>query len=173
MADYRSACRQGDRRGVRGVRVSPCEESVYGLPQAWAEFLDGFNPWSWYGHFTFRDYPHPETACKTWDLFIHKLNRGIFGCRYYNRASDGVTWARATEYQRRGAIHFHGLLGRIPEGVRRLEYMDVWHELGGISRIYPYQADRGAEYYMSKSTYAWKKGEIDFSGNLSQILLTL
>ena len=147
--------------------------SKYHLPQVWAEYLNSFNPWSWYGHFTFKEYPHPETASKTFDLFIHKLNRHIFGCRYYKHKEKGVTVARATEYQQRGSIHFHAILGRIPGDVRRLKYMDLWYELGGISRIYPYQSGLGAEYYMSKSTYAWKKGEIDLSGPLLQTSLAL
>ena len=144
----------------------------YHLPQVWAEYLDSFNPWSWYGHFSFRGTPHPETASKTFDLFVHKLNRQIFGCRYYKHPEKGVTWARASEYQKRGAVHFHAILGRIPEDVRRFQYMDLWYELGGISRVYPYQSRLGAEYYMSKSTYAWKKGEIDLGGPLLQSLLT-
>ena len=63
-------------------------------------------------------------------------------------------------------MHFHAILGRIPEDVKRLFWMDEWYELGGISRIYPYEVNKGAEFYMSKSVYAWKNGEIDISGNL-------
>ena len=140
------------------------DESNYHLPQVWAQFLD--NPsyhWSWYGHFTFRDYPHPETAGKAWDKFIHCLNREAYGSRYWKDKSKGVTWARGTEDQKRGAVHFHALIGNLPERVRRMDYVDMWYDMAGIGRIYAYEAGRGAEFYMSKSTYAWKKGEIDLS----------
>lgn len=153
--------------------LTQSHKSNYELPQAWAEYLSQFNPWSWYGHFTFRDYPHPESANKAWNLFTHKLNRKIFGVKYWKHPERGVTWARGTELQGRGAIHFHAILGRIPKDVRRLAWMDEWYELGGISRIFPYEENRGAEYYMSKSTYAWKRGEVDLGGPLSQTSLTL
>ena len=143
----------------------------YYLPQAWGTWLDGFNPWSWYGHFTFRGYPTPEYADKTWDKWIHALNRSIWGCHYWkHKDSKGVTWARGTELQRRGAIHYHAILGRIPDDITRFYWMDEWYKLGGTSNIFAYEHGRGAEYYMSKSTYAWKKGEIDLSANLAQML---
>lgn len=139
----------------------------YYLPQAWSEFLN--NPlwnWSWYGHFTFRDYPHPETADKVWYRWIHNLNRSIFGVRYYNRPDDGVIWSRGTEYQRRGAVHYHAVIGSIPGSISRMYWLDAWFKMAGICRIYAYQRGRGAEFYMSKSTYAWKRGEIDLGGPL-------
>ncbi len=141
--------------------------SNYEIPQAWAQFLDHdcFH-WNWYGHFTFRDYPHIETACKAWDKFIHILNRECFGVRYWKDKSKGVTWARGTEDQKRGAVHFHAIIGNIPDRVRRMDYVDRWFEVAGIARIYAYEKGRGAEFYMSKSTYAWKRGEIDLSETL-------
>lgn len=147
--------------------------SNYELPQVWADYLNRFNPWAWYGHFTFRGDPHPEQAVKTWDLWTHKLNRKLFGVKYWKHPERGVTWARGTELQRRGAIHFHAIIGRVPGDIRRFDWMDEWYKLGGISRIFPYEANRGAEYYMSKSTYAWKRGEVDLGGPLPQTSLTL
>lgn len=145
------------------------------LPEVWATFLNQPEwEWSLYGHFTFRDtinqqMVHPEYAGKAWDRFIHKLNREIFGCRYYKRASDGVTWARASEDQRRGAIHYHAIIGRVPGEIRRLDLMDRWFEMAGIARIQAYEVGRGAEFYMSKSCYAWKRGEIDLGGPLAEM----
>jgi hypothetical protein len=43
----------------------------------------------------------------------------------------------------------------------------------GISRIYHYEVSRGAEFYLSKSTYAWKRGEVDLSANLPLPMLDL
>lgn len=148
------------------------------LPEIWATFLDKPEwSWSWYGHFTFRDvlnpytglkhHVHPETALKTWDKFIHGLNREIYGVRYWKRKHQGVVWARGTELQIRGAIHFHALIGGIPSTVRRLDYLDVWNDLAGFARIFAYEQGRGAEAYLSKSAYAWKRGEIDLGGPLA------
>jgi hypothetical protein len=146
---------------------SEIAEGKYYLPQAWASFLDNDSyHWNWYGHFTFRDYPHPETADKAWNKFIHLLNRDCFGHYYWKDKSKGVTWARGTEDQKRGAIHFHAIIGNIPDRVDRMKYKEVWFDMAGISRIYAYEKQRGAEYYMSKSTYAWKKGEIDLSDSM-------
>jgi hypothetical protein len=166
-----------------GTAQCPCPElaevaatdlqtpSKYHLPQVWAEYLGQFNKlWNWYGHFTFKGNPHPETACKLWDVWIHRMNREIYGQRYWKNKNKGVIWARATEYQRRGTVHFHALIGDIPDYVNRMRYIDMWHSRGGISRIESYVAHRGAEYYMSKSTYAWKRGEVDLSDTLKKQL---
>ena len=137
------------------------------ISQEWAEYLS--NPafdWSLYGHFSFRGYPHIESACKAWDTFIHELNRKIFGWYYWKDKSKGVPWARGTEYQKRGAVHFHAIIGGVPDCVGRFDLMERWHDMAGISRIFAYERERGAEFYMSKSSYAWKKGEIDLGGPL-------
>ena len=147
------------------------------LACSYASFLDK-PEWNWslYGHFTFRDrvddsglrkFVHPEAACKIWDKFIHQLNKEIFGNRYYKRKKDGVVWARATEFQIRGALHFHALIGCVPDRVRRLDYVDFWYALAGFARIYKYEPGKGAEGYLSKSCYAWKRGEIDLGGPLA------
>lgn len=148
-----------------GSGLCPVPESNYTLPQAYATFLESFNPWSWYFHFTSRDDTHPEAFLKRFKRWSHNLNREIFGVRYYKRG-EGITYALGLEYQSRSVIHAHGIAGRIPDTVRRFDYMDMWDELSGFARIYPYEKDRGAEYYMSKSTYAWKHGEIELSSTL-------
>lgn len=152
---------------------------VKSLPQVWGEFLNQPEfEWSLYGHFTFRDvlggdgvlrHVHPESAGKTWDVFIHELNRKIFGQRYWKRPTEGVSWARASEYQVRGAIHYHAVIGRVPPEIRRLDLMDKWNARAGYARIYPYEVGRGAEFYLSKSCYAWKKGEIDLGGPMAEL----
>jgi hypothetical protein len=147
--------------------------SNYELPQAWANYINQLNPrWSWYGHFTFRDFPHPERCIKTWALWIAKLNKEIYGNRYYKKPVS-ICWVRATELQERGCPHFHAVIGNVPSDVRRLEWLDRWNEIAGFARILPYLAHRGAEFYMSKSAYAWKNGEIDVSNNLPDNPLAL
>ena len=148
------------------------------LPALWADFLD--KPewwWIWYGHYTFRDvvspydghthHVHPVSALKVWDKWIHQLNGEAYGVKYWKNKNKGVVWARGTEFQNRGAIHFHALIGQVPENVRRMDYVDKWFNMAGIARIYEYQWGKGAEFYMSKSAYAWKRGEIDLGGPLA------
>lgn len=151
------------------------------LNEVWASFLDK-PEWRWdlYGHFTFRDirrpgeslphHVHPESANKTWMKFIHHINRKIYGVRYYKRPEDGVVWARGTELQIRGAIHYHALIGCTSapgsQELRRLDLMDLWYDWAGIARIVQYEPGKGAEGYLSKSAYAWKRGEIDLGGPL-------
>jgi hypothetical protein len=145
------------------------------LQKYWVEFVKQW-PWSWFCHFTYKDNPftdemiHPEAAVKIHDKLIHILNREIFGVRYWKRPNDGVIWIRAREYQYRGAIHFHDLIGRVPEWINRLKYMDLHDKMGGYARIHPYKGKGcGAEEYLCKSAYAFKKGDIDVGGPLKYV----
>jgi hypothetical protein len=133
------------------------------VAEAYGLFLERW-PWSWFTTNTFRTEIHPEAAGKVWKRWIHLLNREIFGSRYWSRPQDGVIWARGLEYQRRGVIHFHALLGRIPASVRRLAWMDRWNELAGFARIEPYDPSKGARYYLGK--YVLKGGDINLGGPL-------
>jgi hypothetical protein len=133
------------------------------LVNEWAAFLDHW-PWDWFTTNTFREEIHPESAGKVWNKWLHQLNREIFGSRYWNRPNDGVIWARGLEYQRRGVIHFHGLIGRVPELTAPLVWMDKWNDLAGFARIFPYDPGKGARFYLSK--YVLKGGQIDLGGPL-------
>lgn len=125
--------------------------------------------WDWYGHLTFKDEIHPEAADKIFMKWVHNINRHIFGSRYWNRLDrDGVLWARGLETQKRGVIHYHFLMSRVPGEVKRLVMMDAWNSMAGFARIYPFEAGKGAEYYICK--YAAKGGEIDFGGPLSLVV---
>jgi integrase len=90
------------------------------------------------------------------------LNREIFGVRYWNRPNDGVIWVRAREYQYRGAIHFHDLIGRVPDWVSRLKYMDLHNEMGGYARIHPLAARRS-------ELYCLRWDDVDFAGQKVRI----
>jgi len=148
------------------------QESNYHIPQAWAEFLAQSSlagQWSWYGHFTHKDFPHPEAFDKLWKRWLAPINREAYGLRYY-KTNRGVTWARASERQARGSLHYHALIGDIPEYVDKAYHYRRWEEMSGFCRIERYQASKGAEFYMSKDAYAWKHGEIDLSANLRSVL---
>lgn len=141
--------------------------SNYEIPQAWADFLTKF-PWCWYAHLTFEGCPSLDTALEEFDAFIRKLNRACFGLRY--RVKNGVTWALAIEYQKRQSVHFHVLIGNIPESIinQTERFKRVWSPSRYGAKILVYEKDRGAEYYTSKTTHPWKKGELRFSENLKR-----
>jgi hypothetical protein len=46
---------------------------------------------------------------------------------------------RALEYQKRDVIHYHALITGV-EDLRRLYWMDRWHELAGYGRIEPIES---------------------------------
>jgi hypothetical protein len=147
-------------------------ERRYHLPQEWARFLSQpvfENQWSWYGHFTHKDYPHPEAFDKLFKRWLALINIEAYGQRYY-KDNRGVTWARASERQSRGSLHYHVLLGDIPSYVNKAFHYRRWEYMSGFCRIEAYHKERGAEYYMSKDAYAWKHGEIDLSANLRALL---
>jgi hypothetical protein len=164
----------GRRQGARITKpldqslhpTNPREQGQY-LAQAWAEFVHGA-PWDWWVTLTFAKAPHPEQAHKAYRLWIHEMNRRVFGINYWKKPhTKGVWWTRATEYQTRGAVHYHALLGGTAS-LDRFEWMRRWEQLAGYARIFPYGMDgkTGAEYYLAKSMYAFKRGEVDVDGPL-------
>ena len=142
-------------------------DSNYYLPQVWGEFLSKFK-WDWFITVVPDDIVHPEALDKLRDVFIHHLNQKIYGRSYWKDKSKGVFWAFGMERQRRGAPHIHGLIGGIPDFMSpNIEYNWLRDHGAKFSKIEAYKPNAGAEYYMSKSSYAWKHGEIDTSVTLS------
>ena len=70
---------------------------------------------------------------------------------------------RGLEYQKRDVIHSHVLLAGVQD-LRRLFWMDRWHELAGYARIEPIESAAAVSRYVSK--YVVKGGEIDMGGPL-------
>jgi len=138
--------------------------SAYDIRNAWCEFLGRWQ-WEWFATLTFRDIVHPESADKSFRYFTSKLNRQLYGPRWYKKAHGGIPWVRALEYQRRGVIHFHAMFADV-EGVRRLSWMDEWFEIAGIARIEPIKNEWKARRYITK--YMLKDGNIELGGALSK-----
>lgn len=141
------------------------------LVEQWSQFVSKY-PWDWWVTLTFRESKHPEAAAKLYDTFIHTLNKEIFGNRYYKKKIDGVPikgviWCRGTEKQKNGNIHYHVLIGRVPNKVRRFDYIDYWNHIAGFANIFKYEPGCGGEKYLAKSCYLFKHGEIDLGGPLS------
>jgi hypothetical protein len=131
------------------------------LRDAWIALL-GHWRWEWFCTFTFREFVHPEAADKRFRVLISQANRVLFGTMWYKRG-EGLRWVRALEYQKRDVIHYHALLAGV-EDLRRLFWMDRWHELAGYARIEPIDCAAAVARYVSK--YVVKGGEIDLGGPL-------
>jgi hypothetical protein len=159
-----------EKREEHGVtHISVISRKILG--QYWAKFISNTSfHWKWYGHFTFRDFPHPESANKIWMKWVHILNRKCHGNRYWNRKGSGITWVRSTEYQGRGSLHYHAIMGNLKNDIDRFEFMRIWEHFAGFARIYVYDRDGGAEDYLSKSSYVFKQGEIDISDTVESHL---
>jgi hypothetical protein len=131
--------------------------------------------WNWYVHMTFRlgntkyGSVHPERADALFKRWLDQINKEIFGRNYKKRSDQGALAARSTEIGGKGGLlHFHGLIGRIPDRLQRMEWKENWNGLAGFARIFKYDPNLGGAAYLSKSAYAWKRGEIDFIGPWQQ-----
>ena len=134
------------------------------LVSAWSTYVESLGTWDWFATLTFRSEVHPESADKRYRVWCSKINRELFGNRWWKRGR-GVRWIRALELQRRGVIHFHVLLGAPGLGdLRRLRWMDVWDDLAGWARIEPPRSAGAVRRYCAK--YVVKGGEIDIGGAL-------
>jgi len=135
---------------------SPRPQSA--LVQAWATFLGRWS-WDWFATLTFRGEVHPEAADKRFRVWVSKINRALYGPRWWKHG-QGVRWVRALETQRRGVIHYHALLGGVGvDELRRLSWMDEWNRLAGYARIEPPADGAAVRGYCAK--YVAKGGEVD------------
>jgi len=140
--------------------------------EGFTELIKRFDPmWNWYCHMTFRlgntksGSMGAERADVLYRRFIDRLNVQIYGRNYKKHPDRGVLSARSTEIGGFGGLlHFHGLIGRVPERIQRVEWKERWNDLAGFARIFKYDPSLGGAAYLSKSAYAWKRGEIDFLG---------
>jgi hypothetical protein len=109
--------------------------------------------WSHLGHSTFPGRTHPESADKAFRRWIRTLER--LETRFFPDLP--AVWARGTEFQQRGTLHFHFLLGNL-EGVPSFYAMKLWEKFTrGHARIESYDPRRGGAFYVAKG------GDVDFS----------
>jgi len=120
-------------------------------------------PWEWYVTQTFRaNYVSPKEADRHWQAWLNSL---VVTCKARGLARP--FYFRVTEYQDRGTLHYHSLIGGVGE-TRRLLFKDFW-ELHGYARVTKYEPGRGANFYVGK--YLTKDdGDIRFSHNLPKRL---
>jgi hypothetical protein len=135
------------------------EECVFSmsrqLVEGWGQFLSRFS-WDWYATLTFREWVKSFRAHRLFEQFMGDLEKA---------AGVPILWFRADEIGPHGGrFHIHALIGNVAH-LRRLTWMDRWHELAGIARIVPFNTKRGAAYYCAK--YVTKQfGDWELSDNL-------
>ena len=143
------------------------------LQKDWLEFISRYD-FDLFATFTFRDEIEPWKAEKRFQKWLGSLNHTLFGWRY-RRQGKGIRYAVAYEYQKRGTLHFHALLGA--KGLKELNREHIaklWKSNGqrdkktgtlvdriinGHAVIDIYDPARGAKQYLTK--YIFKGGEID------------
>jgi len=136
------------------------------LRDSWVTFLSKYE-FQWFATLTFEINVHPEAALKRWRFFTNQLNRSLYGRRWQKKEHGGILWILGIEFQKRGVVHFHALMGAVDDlnaRARRLTWMDYWNELAGFARIEAIRSDEAALRYVTK--YVIKDGDIEFSKNL-------
>jgi len=136
---------------------------------AFGEFLS-LPPWDWYTTLTFKgDMQSPKLADKAFYSWFNSIRMSA-KAKGYTPSIYGPSapfYFRTTEYQDRGILHFHSLVGGVGD-IRRLLFKDFW-ELNGFARVEKYDPARGAASYVGK--YLNKDGgDIRFSHNLKPLL---
>jgi len=137
--------------------------------EAFGEWLS-LPEWDWYTTHTFKaDFVSPKQADRAWYAWFNGLRvsakaKGLTPSIY---GATAPFYFRVAEYQDRGTLHYHSLIGQVGD-LRRLLFKDMW-ELNGFARVEAYDPVRGAASYVAK--YLNKAdGDIRFSHNLRQHL---
>jgi len=138
--------------------------------KAFGEWLSGV-PWQWYTTQTFKaDYVSPREADYHWYSWFNavRLAARTAGTTPSIYGKTAPYYFRVVEYQDRGTLHFHSLIGNVGD-IRRLTFKDFW-EMSGYARVEKYQPGKGANFYVGK--YLTKAdGDIRFSHNVEQYLI--
>lgn len=132
------------------------------LELGWVEFISRYEPYHWYGTLTFQKQIHPEQAISRFLMFIRRINEELYG-KGYRKKGLSVSWVYVIENQKRKVIHFHFLIGGDVRILNKFKYMRLWEKnfkhdqndstnsTNGFARIYDYDPDLGAKYYLAKS----------------------
>jgi hypothetical protein len=126
------------------------------LVASWGEFLSQFH-WHWFVTLTFVGDVKTFSARRKCEAWLRALERA---------SGMPIAWYRGDEYgDRGGRFHFHLLVANVAH-LDQFEWMRRWEMMGGgFARIYPYNSELGAAYYVS--TYVTKQmGEWDMGGDV-------
>ena len=139
--------------------------------KAFGEWLS-LPPWNWYTTHTFKAaYVSPKQADHDWYSWFNglRVSAKAKGLTLSVYGSIAPFYFRVVEYQDRGTLHYHALIGGVGD-IRRLLFKDIW-ELHGFARVEKYDVGRGANFYVGKYlTKADGVGDIRFSHNVEQYL---
>ena len=140
-----------------------------------------YRPWALFDTKTFRvdREPHPEQLDKLFKVFVMKMNKHLYGSKFWKDKQTGVSWVRAAELQRRGITHFHSMFGGpgvsdladtlCAGGKMRARYWEeIWWDMAGICRMELIQNVGLVEGYCSKYVVK-QEGLIDFGGPLAPV----
>ena len=108
------------------------------VAQSWGEWLTRYE-WDHYATLTFTYEPTVDQARRDFTRFRRRLEQ---------RAQRAVQWFSAIETGQFGRRHMHALL-QGTQGLAAEEVEAPWRS--GIARVEPYDAKRGATYYVSKT----------------------
>lgn len=139
--------------------------------KAFGEWLS-LPEWNWYTTHTFKaEYVSPKQADRAWYSWFNgvRVSAKAKGYTPSVYGSAAPFYFRVAEYQDRGTLHFHALIGGVGD-IRRLLFKDIW-ELFGFARVEAYDPDRGATSYVAKYLHK-ADGDIRFSHNLTRQLNT-
>lgn len=170
---------QCNTRAAYPIRLTHHGAHGQELLTSWCEFIRRWT-WDMFGTFTFRgDLVHPEHADKVFRVWVSKVNRQLYGGRWFKQGR-GLVWARALEMQERGTVHFHALLAgpglrelweqswyRQEDGRWANRLMDLWDELAGYARLEVPRSAEAVTGYCSK--YLLKGGELELGGPLERM----
>jgi hypothetical protein len=137
----------------------------------WTSLLKRWS-WHWFATFTFKDETHPEAADKVFRHWVKGLDESN-GYRQRSKSTYArrCIWARGLEWQKRGVIHFHAVVGNLPLSTHTRMSCEAWAYawlmLGntGFAKIELIAHTEKSLGYVSK--YCAKGGEIDLSPNLA------
>ncbi len=140
------------------------------IQTAWVELATTFEPYDLFIGLSFKESIHVEEATKRYNRFIRKINERLFGQNYRKRG-EGVVWIRALEWQRRGVLHFHSLIGNGAWKLLRIGVTDLWENdikykrsrngENGKAWTEKYDPVKGAVGYLAKYITKSRQGEID------------
>ncbi|MBA7546187.1 hypothetical protein ES705_38570 [subsurface metagenome] len=137
--------------------------------RAFGEWLS-LPKWDWYTTHTFKaEYVSPKDSDRAWYSWFNSLRVSAKALSYTPSlyGEQAPFYFRVVEYQDRGTLHFHALIGGVGD-IRRLLFKDFW-ELHGYARVLAYEPGKGANFYVGK--YLTKAdGDIRFSHNLTKHL---
>jgi hypothetical protein len=156
--------KENDLNTGEGIASCDCF-SYWDYRHAWADYLNSF-PWDIFLTLTSEEPIHPESLDKLSNQIVHRINRKVYGQRYYKRPHTGVLVAKAVEMQKRDVLHSHMLIAGVPESFYRKDLWEyIWKKKGCVNRIEPYDKRLGAGHYLSK--YVSKEANIEMYGNTS------